>query len=150
MKSSHAGLELIKKWEGFRAVPYLCSAHVWTIGFGHTHGVTKHTPSVTKIEANALLALDVRRTEASVQRLTSATLNQNQFDALVSFVFNLGGGAYQRSTLRARINRGEYEAAAGEFMKWVYAAGKKQRGLIARRAEEMTLFETGAEVEVIK
>ena len=143
MQTSEKGRQFIQGWEGFSAVPYLCSGGVWTNGYGHTKGVTAHTPAITKAEADALFAIDLKRFELSVMRLITASLNQNQFDALVSFVYNLGGGALQRSTLRSKLNRGDYADAADEFLKWVRAGGKMSRGLWRRREAERALFLAG-------
>lgn len=140
MKTSQAGIDLICAFEGFSPTPYLCPAKVWTIGFGSTAGVTQHTPAISRDEAMALLRLELGKYETSVRRLITAPLNQNQFDALVSFTYNLGTGALQRSTLRAKLNRGEYEAAASELMRWVSAGGKKLPGLVRRRGAERELF----------
>lgn len=140
MKASQNCIELIKRFEGFSARPYLCPAKVWTIGYGTTRGVTKSTPPITQIEAEALLLRDISKYEKSVNRLIFFPINQNQFDALVSFCYNLGSGALQRSSLRAKINRGELKNAAREFTKWVFAGGKKLRGLQIRRTAEQVLF----------
>ncbi len=140
MKISQEGIDLICRFEGFVPTPYLCPANVWTIGYGSTKGVTKNTPAVTREEALAMLRLEIKSFEASVRRLIKVPLTQSQFDALVSFAYNLGSGALQRSTLRAKLNRGEYEAAADEFMKWTMAGGKRLPGLIKRRGAERELF----------
>jgi lysozyme len=95
---------------------------------------------ITRKEAREILAKDLRSAEASVLRLITAPLNQHQFDALVSFTFNLGGGALQRSTIRVKINRREYEEAASQFMRWVWAGGKKLEGLVRRRKAESEMF----------
>lgn len=142
MQTSKAGIDLIKKWEGFSAKPYLCPAGVWTIGYGSTHGVTADTQPIGEEEGMARLRLEVRKWETAISRLVKVPLNQHQFDALVSFIHNLGAGAFQRSTLRAKLNRGEYETAAGQFDKWVFAGGRKLAGLIARRGAERALFLT--------
>lgn len=146
MKTSEAGLSLIKKWESFQPRPYLCPANYWTIGYGH---LIKDYPEnnrfppgsvLTEPEAEELLAEDVEIAERAVLRLIKAPLTQGQFDALVSFTFNLGAGKLQASTLRQKVNRREYLSAADEFGKWVWAGGKKMRGLISRRRDEALLF----------
>jgi lysozyme len=91
-------------------------------------------------QAVQLLEREVRRACASVQRLIKVPLDDNQFAALVSFVYNLGGGALQRSTLRAKLNRGDYAGAAGQFKRWINANGRPMKGLMRRRAEEQNLF----------
>lgn len=140
MQTSERGLELIKNAESFRALPYLCPANVWTQGYGHIDGVTPHSPPVTVAQAEAWLAADVKRYERSVMALIKVPLTQNQFDALVSFTFNLGGGALQRSTLRSKLNRGDYAGASNEFLKWVRGGGRILNGLVKRRRAERELF----------
>jgi lysozyme len=93
-------------------------------------------------EGVELLRIDAQIAEAAVVRLIRVPLTDGQFDALVSFTFNLGAGALQRSTLRRRANRGEHEAAAGEFKKWIWAAGKRLPGLVTRRRAESALYGT--------
>jgi lysozyme len=133
------GLELIKAHEGYSAVRYICPAGIPTIGWGHT-GAGVKLGTVNGWQADALLRSDVRKAEQSVLRLINVPLTDNQYAALVSFTFNLGGGALQRSTLRAKLNRGDYDGAANEFLKWVFAGGKKLRGLVKRREDERQLF----------
>lgn len=140
MQVSERGLALIKHFEGFRAAPYQCQAGVWTIGYGHTKGVKKETLLVTESEANTLLAADLSATERSIARLVYKPLTQPQFDALCSFTFNLGGGALQRSSLRMALNRGDYESAANQFLRWTWAGGVKRAGLLHRRKAERALF----------
>lgn len=137
-----AGLKIIERFEGFSQVAYLCPARVWTIGYGHTRGVTKASQPITAAQAEVLLQGDLAIAQRAVGRLIIATLNDNEFSALVSFTFNLGAGALQRSGLRQKLNRGEYEEAAGEFDKWVRAGGRKLAGLLARRTAERDLFLT--------
>ena len=144
MKTSASGLALIKIHEGLSLVPYRCPAGVWTIGYGHAmrpQEVAKHKNGISEAEAEALLLMDVALAEAALRRLVNVPLTVGQFDALVSFVFNLGAGRFQASTLRMKLNRGDYEAAAQEFPKWVWAAGQKLPGLIRRRHDEMAVFQ---------
>jgi lysozyme len=96
--------------------------------------------AINEAQATILLKQDVITAENAVIRLIKVPLNNNQFDALVSFTFNLGAGALQRSTLRAKINKEEYWAAPSEFMRWIYAGGKKIPGLIIRRMAEVELY----------
>lgn len=133
------GIDLIKAYEGFSEAVYLDSVGVPTIGFGHT-GSGVRLNRVSREQAEALLRSDLRAAERSVLRLIHVPLTDDQYAALVSFAFNLGGGALQRSTLRAKLNRGEYEAAANEFPKWVFAGGKRLKGLARRREAERQLF----------
>ena len=144
MKTSASGLALIKIHEGLSLVPYRCPAGVWTIGYGHamrSQEVAKYTNGISEAEAGALLLMDVALAEAALRRLVNVPLTVGQFDALVSFVFNLGAGRFQASTLRMKLNRGDYEAAAQEFPRWVWAGGRKLPGLIRRRHDEMAVFQ---------
>lgn len=139
MNISSQGIGLIIHFEGFRAKAYRDSAGVWTIGFGSTKGV--HPGMViSRDQAGIRLYHDVDQAEEAVNRLVTVPLNQSQFDALVSFVYNLGPGALQKSTLLKRLNAGDYPGAAEEFMRWVKAGGKKLTGLVRRRAAERALF----------
>lgn len=140
MKTSEKGLELIKHFEGLRLQAYRCSAHVWTIGYGHTAGV-QPGDSVTAGQADSLLRQDIEESERSVARYVTAPLNHCQFDALVSFTFNLGAGNLRTSTLLKKLNAGDYSGAAEEFPRWVSAGGKKLPGLVRRREAEKALFE---------
>ena len=136
---TEAGLDLIKRFEGFSPKIYICPAGYPTIGYGHVvlaHEQDQFAGGVTQAEATELLRKDVRIAERAVLRLISVPLTDGQFDALVSFTFNLGAGALQRSTLRRKVNRGEHEGIPSELMKWVMAAGKRLPGLVRRRQEE--------------
>jgi lysozyme len=135
-----AGLDLIKHFESFSGTVYLDCVGVPTIGYGHAVKHGESFTSITKEYAEYLLAKDVEIAEKAVLRLVSVPLSDAQFSALVSFVFNLGAGALQRSTLRSKLNRGEYVDASDEFRKWVWAGGKKLNGLIRRREAERRLF----------
>jgi GH24 family phage-related lysozyme (muramidase) len=135
------GLALIKQFEGFMAEPYLCPGGYWTIGYGHVIQNPKDYPyRLTRDEGLELLAKDVMIAERAVLRLISVPLTQGQFDALVSFTFNLGAGALQRSTLRRKVNREEHADVPAEFRKWVWAGGRKMNGLIKRRKAEAELY----------
>lgn len=112
-----------------------------TIGYGHVIKNPKDYPyGLTRDEALELLAQDVVRAEKAVLRLIRVPLTDGQFDALVSFTFNLGAGALQRSTLRRKVNREEHTDVPAEFRKWVWAGGKKLKGLIRRRHSESTIY----------
>lgn len=141
MRLSDKGLDLIKKHEDLRLTSYLCPAGKWTIGYGHTRGVTSGM-SINEAEAELFLKDDVREAEDAVNRYVKVPLTQGQFDALVSFVFNLGVGNLLRSTLLRMINLRRYRRAATEFLRWVYGGGKKLGGLIRRRKHEKNLFES--------
>ena len=154
------------RFEGCRNRPYLCPAHVWTIGYGHVlyqHQIRlpvarvegKHTPMIrkemplkpehnrvwSKEEINDLFKKDVAYFERGVLRLApSLAGNQGAFDACVSFAYNAGLGNFQRSQIRMRINRGDMEGAAEQFMSWVKGGGRVLPGLVKRRIAEKNLF----------
>lgn len=141
MKTSNKGIELIKKHEGFRAKAYKCPADKWTIGYGHTFNV-KSTDVITKEQGEYFLRQDVEYAEKEVNK-HNLDINQNQFDALVSFVFNLGVGNFSRSTLLKRIKAHPNDITIRrEFARWVYAGGKILPGLVTRRKEEADLYFT--------
>lgn len=140
---TEAGLNLIKRFEGFSPTIYICPAGYPTIGYGHVvlvHEQDQFAAGITQSEATELLRKDVRIAERAVLRLISVPLTDGQFDALVSFTFNLGAGALQRSTLRRKINRGEHESLPSEFMRWTWSAGVQLSGLIFRRKAECLLY----------
>lgn len=140
MQTSSTGVRLIKSFEGFSSHPYKCPAGIWTIGYGHTLGVKEDSSFITERYASDILQDDLAKFESSVKRLIKIPIEQNEFDALVSFCFNLGGGSLQRSTLRQKLNRGDKEGAAKEFPKWCYAGGRKIKGLLRRRIAEQNMF----------
>jgi len=143
MRLSQRGHDLIKRFEGFSANPYLCPASYWTIGYGHVitkADAEKFAAGISRDAAEALLKADVRKAEAAVGSLVKVRLSQGQFDALVSFTFNLGARALQSSTLRMRLNRGDYTGAREQFERWVYAGGRVLPGLVKRRQAEAELF----------
>lgn len=143
MRTSQQGLEIIKAFEGYSPTPYLCPGGYWTIGVGHlitAADAKKFAGGITEEMAEALLRQDVRVAERAIARLIKTPLTQNQFDALVSFTFNLGAAALQRSSLRQAINRREFDAVPAQLMRWVWAGGRKLPGLVRRRAAEGKLF----------
>ena len=145
MKTGQKGLDIIKQFEGFSSKPYLCPAGVPTIGYGATYyldgrKVTMQDPPITQSQATALLQMMVRNYEAAVNRYVQVKINQNQFDALVSFAYNLGNAALQKSTLLKKLNAGDYQCAANEFLKWNRAGGRELAGLTRRRKAERALF----------
>lgn len=144
MKTSDLGVNVIKEFEGLRLQAYQCSAAVWTIGYGHTAQV-KAGDVITASQAERLLRLDLRQAEQTVLTQVQVPLNQNQFDALVSFIFNVGAGAFRRSTLLRRLNTHDYAGAASELLRWVHAGGVRLRGLERRREREKGLFESQPE-----
>ncbi len=139
MKINSRGLQLIKHFEGLFLQAYLCPAEVLTIGYGHTADV-QPGDVITAQQADTFLLEDVSASERAVNRLVTVPLTQNQFDALVSFVFNLGGHNFKSSTLLRKLNAGDYTGAAEEFPRWVNAGGKQLSGLIRRREAEKALF----------
>lgn len=147
MTPSQACLSLIRAHEGLRLKAYLCPAGKWTIGYGHTRGV-RPGDTCTKEEAEVMLVADAGEAGEAVEALVSPSLTQPQFDALVSWVFNLGPVKFRSSTLRAKLEDNDFVGAALEFGKWVYGTnpktGKKEKlnGLILRREDERKLFET--------
>lgn len=140
MKPSERGLALIRQFEGLRLSAYRCAAGVLTIGWGTTKGV-KMGMEITRDEADRLLMEDVQRFADHVAALVKVPLNQNQIDALTSFVYNVGPAAFGKSTMLKLINQGLLEDAANQFVRWNKAGGKVLAGLTARRAAEKKLFE---------
>jgi len=160
VKVSAATIELIKHHEGVRLRPYRCPALLWTIAVGHvidpTHATVKYEErralpipagwdrTLTMDEVDQILGQDLRRFERGVVRLCPAAVgNQGIFDSCVSFAFNVGLGNFQRSTLRMKTNRGDFEEAAEEFMKWTKAGGRVLPGLVKRRRDERALYLSG-------
>lgn len=153
---SKKAMEMIKHHEGVRMKPYRCPANLWTIGVGHVlypdQGKLKmedrlqyplrseDNRTFSKEEVDEILANDLRRFVAGVSRYCPTGLNQGRLDALVSFAFNVGLGTLQRSTLRQKHNRGDYEGAAEEFLKFTKAGGKVLKGLVSRRNDERALY----------
>jgi lysozyme len=160
MKTSPEAIKMIKHHEGVRTKPYRCPALLWTVGVGHVID-----PAHAKVpfeerrnlpipdgwnrvlgmdEVDRILAQDLVRFERGVARLCPAALNhQGFFDALVSFAFNVGLGNLQRSGLRMKTNRGEFEEAGEEFMKWTKAGGRVLPGLVKRRNDERAMYLSG-------
>jgi lysozyme len=141
MQLSTAGLELLKRSEGFRNRTYLDVAGIPSIGYGHRILATESFPGgIEEPQAAALLALDVRKTEQAVQRLVRVALAQSQFDALVDFCFNLGQGRLAASTLLQDLNIGRYDAAAEQLLRWDHTGAQEIAGLKARREAEFHLW----------
>jgi lysozyme len=130
---------MIKGFEGFRAYPYTCPGGSLTIGYGTTIKPGEYT-SITKEQGEALLRKSISGFERSVKNLVKVPLNQNQYDALVSFTYNVGAGALKRSTLLKKLNSGDYSGAADELLKFTKANGKVLEGLVRRREKERNLF----------
>jgi GH24 family phage-related lysozyme (muramidase) len=144
MRISARGLALIQHFEGFSGVIYRDVAGLQTIGYGHLirPGEAAHyKEGINQAQASKLLQHDIINAEQSVNRFIAIALSQNRFDALVSFTFNLGGGALQRSTLRQTVNRGHHRAVRAQLLRWVYAGKTRIPGLITRRSAEASLYE---------
>ena len=158
MRVSKEAIEGIKKDEGVRTKPYRCPALLWTVGVGHVIDPNhirvklderKNIPLppewdrvLSMAEVDAILAADLATFERGVLRLCPGGLTQGRFDALVSFSFNVGLGNLQRSTIRMKHNRGDFEGAAEGFMAWTKAGGKELPGLVKRRKHERALYES--------
>lgn len=148
MKASKKCLEMLAHHEGVRTKPYRDCVGLWTVGVGHLIGDGKTLPpewnkTFTLEEVYAILAKDVERFERAVSRLITHPLTQNEYDALISFVFNLGAGCLQRSSLRQKLNRGDKEGAIESWLKYNKAGGKIIKGLDTRRKDEVALFRSG-------
>jgi len=160
VKVSPAAIQMIKHHEGVRVKPYRCPALLWTVGVGHvidpSHAAIKYEERknlpipagwdriLSMGEVDTILAQDLGRFERGVLRLCpAASGRQGVFDSLVSFAFNVGLGNLQRSGLRMKTNRGDYEDAADEFLKWTKAAGKVLPGLVKRRNDERAMYLSG-------
>lgn len=139
MRTSQKGIDLIKKFEGCRLEAYRCPAGIWTIGYGHTKGV-KEGQKITQEQAEELLRDDLRVYEQAVESCVKVPINQNQFDALVSFCYNCGGEALRTSTLLRLLNESKYSEAGEQFLRWNKAGGKVLAGLTRRREEEREMF----------
>lgn len=133
------GLDLIKRSEGLRLTAYKCPADVPTIGYGSTGPHVRMGMTITADEAEDLLVRDLSRFEKGVAEM-GGTMTQGQFDALVSFAFNLGLGALKTSTLLRKHLAGDHAGAAAEFGRWVNAGGRRLNGLVTRRAAEAKLY----------
>ena len=134
------GLDMIKRFEGFSPAVYICPAGYPTIGYGHVIQRGEDLDTITEEQAEELLSLDVKVAERAVLRLINVPISDGQFDALVSFTYNLGAGALQRSTLRRKVNREAHDEVPWQLMRWVWAGGRKLRGLKLRRKVEATLY----------
>jgi len=139
MKTSQKGINIITAHEGLKLGAYICPAGVWTIGYGHTR-TAKQGMSITASRAEELLKDDLKTAENAVN-FQSLRLNQNQFDALVSFVFNVGSGNFRNSTLlrKAKLNPSD-PSIRDEFSRWKMGGGRTLPGLVKRRADEANLY----------
>ena len=140
MKISQEGLSLIKKFEGCELEAYKCAAGVWTIGYGSTKGV-KEGDTLTKEETDNLLLHEMDEYEGYVLEAVEMPLSQHQFDAIVSWTFNLGPSNLKASTMLKVLNKGEYEDVPAQIKRWNKAGGKVLEGLVRRREAEALLFQ---------
>ena len=146
MKASNVCIQLLKHHEGVRYKPYRCPAGLWTVGVGHLIGDGKSLPrewnkTFTQDEVNGILKSDLRRFELGIHKmLPNVSLRQHEFDAILSFCFNLGLGCFQRSTIRQALLRGDKEQAMESLVKYCKAGGKILKGLQNRRLDEKRLF----------
>ena len=145
-KINQDGLALIKSFEGYSSEPYRDPIGIWTIAYGSIRGldgkrITSDHPAISEAAGEVLLRREVANSERSVRRLVGTDiLNNNQFSACVSFVYNLGSGSFASSTLRKLILRHDLYGAEGQFKRWVFAGGRKLNGLVRRREAERRLF----------
>lgn len=139
MKISANGIALIKKFEGCKLTSYQDQGGLWTIGYGHTGNIGPGMV-IQQCDANDLLLQDLEHTEAGIECMVNVPLTQNQFDALCSFVFNIGRGNFKDSTCLSRLNQGKYLEAANWLLPWHRINGIENEGLLTRRTEERALF----------
>ena len=148
LRISEKGIGLIKDVEGFSAVPYQDVAGIWTIGYGHkileTDPYYPYGPvrEISREHAEMLLIADLWNAENCISRNVKVPVTANQYDALVSFIYNIGCGAFSSSTMLKKINANQIEDAGEEFKRWIYANKKEVAGLVTRRARERVLFLT--------
>ncbi len=144
---THKCIELIKTFEGFSPTVYICPAGYPTIGYGHVvWNWDGKQMKITEEEAERLLIEDLVKLEKNVKQLITVNMHEYMLDAILSFTYNVGIYAFRASTLRRKLNRGEFFDAAEEFLKWVFAGGKRLLGLVRRRQVERALFLKGVEL----
>lgn len=150
MKTSKAGLDLVKKWEGCKLTAYKCPANVWTIGYGHTSAAGEpkvvQGMKISADEAERILAQDLVKYEQAVERAITRPMTQPQFDAMTSLCFNIGQGAFAGSSVARRFNEGNISGAADAFLMWNKAGGRVLTGLENRRKDERAHFLKSAPV----
>jgi len=143
MKISQRGIDLIKSFEGCRLEAYKCPAGIWTIGYGATGPSIKEGMKWTQEQAEAALLKHVAEFESAVNSMVTVPITQAQFDALVSFVYNIGPNAFRKSTLLDLLNDGDYSGAAQQFARWISKGTPAEPGLRRRREAERQLFAGG-------
>lgn len=144
MQISYNGIQFLKQWEGFKADAYKDTGGVWTIGYGTIRWNGRPVEQGMKMsekEAELALQADLAWAQTAVNKLVKYPLTQNMFDALVSFVYNVGESAFSRSTLLRLLNQGQVADAAKQFERWKFDNGKVIQGLLNRREAERALFE---------
>ncbi len=139
MNTSAEGISLIKKFEGCELTAYQCSAGVWTIGYGHTKGIEEGM-EISQEEAEQMLVDELHEYENYINKYVTAPLSQNQFDAMVSWVYNLGPANLKASTLLKVLNAEDYDGVPAQIKRWNKAGGEILDGLIRRREAEARLF----------
>ena len=139
MKLGERGTEILKYFEGCKLTAYQDSVGVWTIGYGHTKGVYDGM-TITQDQAEQMLLSELEEYEGYIENMVTVPLTQNQFDALVVWVYNLGPTNFRNSTLLKELNSGDYTAAGKEITRWNKAGGKVLAGLVKRREAEAQLF----------
>lgn len=144
MQISENGKRFIRVWETFKPEPYLCPAGVNTIGYGHAILPAESFPGpITEAQAEAILANDLRTFERAVRTAVTVPLMQHEYDALVSFVFNVGPGNFRGSTMLKKLNSGDKAGASTEMLKWHHVKGVDSPGLKTRREQEKLMFREG-------
>ena len=141
MNISNKGIELIKQFEGCRLKAYQDSVGVWTIGYGHTEGVSEGM-EISQHQADIMLSSDLVKYAKYINEYVTTVLNQNQFDALTSWVYNLGPGNLRSSTMLKVLNEGSYNDVPYQIKRWNKAGGQVLKGLVRRREAEAELFAT--------
>ena len=154
MKTNDAGVALIKEFEGLRTTAYKDPVGIWSIGYGHTTAAgpppVYEGQKITAAEAESILLADLAKFEGYLASMVTAKLNENQHGALVSLIYNIGPENFRTSTLRKKLNAGDYAGAAAEFGRWNKAGGKELAGLTRRREAERELFERDVPVTSTK
>jgi len=141
MQISFNCLNMVEDFEGFSPIPYHCPAGKLTIGYGHVIKDGEKFTEVSKTQAETLLKTDMRWVEKTINNVVSSDITQNEFDALASLIYNIGGTAFRNSTLLKLLNQENYMDAADEFLKWCHIGKEVSNGLLTRRKTEKALFE---------
>lgn len=139
-RTEEAGQAIIKEYEGLRLEAYTCPAGVWTIGWGHTGPEVEDGLEISLDEAQEYFEEDLLKFETGIRKYVMVEINQNQFDALVSLSYNIGIGAFKSSTLLRKLNAGDIQGAANQFLVWKYESKRVLPGLVRRRKSERELF----------